>query len=166
MLQLAHLPAVKPANCYVVGASLQVVKERVNNGETLIGWARSSNRDACPLAALACYMVWLIDIHGHTLLNTMYHNLVALEQMVQLQSLGGGATGVVYKPLWRTMYLLYGDNPTERVSYTTHNNDVHEVFNAGECWDNLNAFLRLVQCSKLECCTFWLSILPTRFLRL
>jgi hypothetical protein len=40
MLLKGELPRVGPAKCIVFGASLRVVKERINNMETLLGWAR------------------------------------------------------------------------------------------------------------------------------
>lgn len=122
MLQTHTLPAVTPAKCIAVGASLRVVKERVNNGETLIGWTRGSERDACPLGGLACYMVWLLDINGMGLLPTM------CEDMQQLQQNGLDN----YNPEWRKMYLLYGDNPFQPMSYTTHYTDAAGAMSSGK----------------------------------
>lgn len=70
-LQLGVLPAVGPEKCYVVGASLREVKERINNMETLVGWMRFRDREQCPVGALACYLVYLIDMQGVPILKQM-----------------------------------------------------------------------------------------------
>lgn len=70
-LQLGFLPAVGPQSCYVVGASLREVKERITNMETLVGWMRFKDRTQCPIGALACYMVYLVDMQGVPILKQM-----------------------------------------------------------------------------------------------
>ena len=40
MLLKGELPRVGPVKCTVIGGSLRVVKERINNMECLIGWSR------------------------------------------------------------------------------------------------------------------------------
>lgn len=119
MLQTHHISTVKPTPCHVIGASIRVVKERVFNSETLIGWARGKNRDACPVGALACYLVWLLDIRGVPLLDLMKQDLL------QLQKASGE-----YKPKWRKIYLLHGESYSQPLSYSRHNNDVHDIFKA------------------------------------
>lgn len=122
MLQTHHIKTVSPTPCHVVGASIRVVKERVFNGETLIGWARSKNRDSCPIGALACYLVWLLDIQGVPLLELMKKDLTYLNE----------STGIIfnYKPKWRQIYLLHGESIFQPLSYSRHNNDVHDIFKA------------------------------------
>lgn len=122
MLQVHKLPNVGPGDCFAIGASIRVVKERVNNSETLLGWVRGAERDACPIGGLACYMVWLIDLFGNSLLRTMEYDLNWLLQF--------GPSS--YKPRWRQMYLLYGADPFQPMSYTTHNDDVHAIMDAGK----------------------------------
>ena len=39
--------------------------------ETLVGWMRFKDRMKCPVGALACYVVYAIDILGIKLLNFM-----------------------------------------------------------------------------------------------
>lgn len=40
MLLKGELSRVTPVKCTVIGGSLRVVKERINNMECLIGWCR------------------------------------------------------------------------------------------------------------------------------
>lgn len=120
MLQTHYINAVQPAPCHVIGASLRVVKERIINNETLIGWARSKNRDCCPVGALACYMVWLLDVQGLPLLDIMKQDLTSLQN--------NGPPN--YKPKWRQVYLLHGDSYSKPLSYSRHNEDVHDIYKA------------------------------------
>jgi hypothetical protein len=120
MLQTHYINTVKPAPCHVVGASIRVVKERVFNKETLVGWARAKNRDNCPIGALACYLVWLIDIRGVPLFDLMKQDLINLECNNK----------DTYNPKWRQIYLLHGESYTQPLSYSRHNNDVHDIFKA------------------------------------
>lgn len=121
MLQTHYLNKVGPAKCHVVGASIRVVKERIFNNETLVGWGRAKNRDECPIGGLACYLVWLLDIQGVPLLDLMKQDLINLQNLTQKES---------YKPKWRTVYLLHGDDTSKPLSYSRHNNDVHDIFQA------------------------------------
>lgn len=122
MLQQSILDAVGPAKCVVAGASLRVVKERLNNMETLIGWPRAADRDACPLGALACYLVWLNDMSGLNFISTMFSDLIWLNK-------NGKAN---YDPKWRKIYMLHASDPFNPISSTTHNSDYHGILNAGE----------------------------------
>jgi hypothetical protein len=122
MLQKSNLDAVGPAKCSVAGASIRVVKERMNNMETMVGWPRAADRDACPLGALACYLVWLNEIQGLNFIGTMFSDLVWL-----------GKNGKAdYDPKWRKIYLLHASDPFNPISSTTHNSDYHGIMNAGE----------------------------------
>lgn len=122
MLLKGELPRVGPAHCIVVGGSLRVCKERVNNSETLLGWCRSSKRDECALGALASYLVWYNDMSGVSIINTMYQDLICLRQYGKDN----------YNPQWRKLYLVWGDNAFTPVSYTTHNSDITQLFNEGD----------------------------------
>ena len=124
MLQQSTLDAVGPAagKCIVAGASLRVVKERINNMETLVGWPRAADRDACPLGALACYLVWLNDMSGLNFISTMFSDLIWLSK-------NGKAN---YDPKWRKIYLLHASDPFNPISAATHNNDYHGIMNAGK----------------------------------
>lgn len=37
-----------------------------------------------------------------------------------------------YDPQWRKMFLVYGDNPYQQLSESTHNSDINRLFDAGE----------------------------------
>lgn len=121
-LQLSSLTSVGPQPCWVIGASLRDVKERVCNMETLIGWMRTKDRMHCPIGALACYLVWLIDMDGAQILQTMYKDLQTLE--------ADGKEG--YNPRWRRMYLVFGKDIYAPVSPTTHTCDVNKVLEEGQ----------------------------------
>ena len=144
MLQQSTLDAVGPAKCIVAGASLRVVKERINNMETLVGWPRSADRDACPLGALACYLVWLNDMSGLNFVSTMFSDLVWLNK-------NGKAN---YDPKWRKIYLLHASDPFSPISTTTHNSDYHGIMNAGKhfftarCSERANALHSLKSAQK------------------
>lgn len=120
-LQLSKLAAVGPEPCWVVGASLRDVKERVCNMETLIGWMRTKDRMHCPIGALASYLVWLIDIEGAQILQTLQTDLQTLQM--------NGKRG--YNPRWRKMHLVFGKDIYSPVSPTTHTSDVNKVLLQG-----------------------------------
>lgn len=121
-LQVSTLPHVGPQPCCVIGASLRDVKERVVNMETLIGWVRFRERMHCPVGALAAYLVWLIDIQGVPILQTMLEDIRTLDT-------NGSAN---YKPKWREMHLVFGADIYTPVSTTTHNTDITKLLNAGD----------------------------------
>lgn len=75
MLQKAYLEKVGPVKGYMLGASMQHCKERANNQEDLIGWARAPHPKTCPIGALARYLVWQIDCCGLQLLTQMEMDL-------------------------------------------------------------------------------------------
>lgn len=82
---------------------------------------RSANRDECALGALSSYLVWYNDMSGVSIINTMFQDLLWLHQHGKDN----------YDPLWRKLYLVWGDSPFTPVSYTTHNNDITQLFNEG-----------------------------------
>lgn len=120
-LQLSKLTAVGPQPCWVIGASLRDVKERVCNMETLIGWMRTKDRMHCPVGALACYLVWLIDLDGAQILQTLHSDLQTLDKRGREN----------YNPKWRKMYLVFGKDIYSPVSITTHISDVNKVLEEG-----------------------------------
>jgi hypothetical protein len=58
---------------------------------------------------------------GVSIINTMFQDLLWLHQHGKDN----------YDPLWRKLYLVWGDNPFSPVSYTTHNTDITQLFNEG-----------------------------------
>jgi hypothetical protein len=122
-LQLSLLPAVGPQRCYAIGASLRDVKERIVNMETLIGWVRARDRMECPVGALAAYLVWLMDIQGVPILQTMYSDICDLKRT---------GDGEGYDPQWRKMFLVFGKDIYSGVSSSTHNSDITRMLDAGD----------------------------------
>lgn len=37
-----------------------------------------------------------------------------------------------YDPRWRKMFMVYGDNPYQQLSESTHNSDIHALFDSGK----------------------------------
>lgn len=113
----AHrLPHTRPVDtCPVLGASLRHVKECADNVEHLLGWARAKDRLACPLGALACYLVWQNDLGGGA--------PILAEIRRDLQR-GGEA-----RAWWKRM--LFGDAKEAPIAYSTHHKAVAAGYGAG-----------------------------------
>lgn len=106
---LSHTKPVTP--CTLVGASLRHVKECAENVEHLLGWTRACDRWACPVGALACYLVWLNDLGmGNAILEEIRRDL---------------RENRADRPWWRRM--LFGDARETPISYSSH----HKVIAAG-----------------------------------
>jgi hypothetical protein len=88
-----------------------------------VGWLRALNRKACAVGALYRYLVWTNDLSGVNFLATMKADL--------LQLIKYGPEN--YRPRWRNMYLIWGEDSQKGVSSSTHIADIHRVRKAGEC---------------------------------
>lgn len=86
MLYVELITQVKPAALHVIGGTIYDPKERRDPVETLLSWVRHREREECPIAALAVYIVYLNDIHGLRLLDIIRRDLQQLELLVQLVS--------------------------------------------------------------------------------
>ncbi|NBU34203.1 hypothetical protein EB118_08765 [bacterium] len=119
MLSASLMNRVKPMPCTVIGASLFRSKGP-RNKENQVGWLRSSDRERCPIGALARYFVWMNDLSGVNFLATMKSDLLDL--------LRDGPTG--YNPKWRSMYLIWGSSTQQPLSTSAHNQDIHRLYEA------------------------------------
>lgn len=118
MLFLHELKHVQPSHCVVVGASLRHAKENAENTEHLIGWMRSEDRWACPIGALACYFVWLVDITGVPILEEIRRDV---------EETRGG------REWWKRMLFITDTNTDVNetpMSYATHHKSVHAGYRA------------------------------------
>jgi hypothetical protein len=119
MLFFHRLPKTRPCtSCPVIGASLRHVKEYSENVEHLLGWARSQDRLACPIGALACHFVWMNDIVGIPILEEIRRDLRCSGKE---------------KPWWRRMLFVtdtHDDQNENPMSYATHYKAIHAGFGA------------------------------------
>lgn len=125
MLFLHTLPSTTPISpCTVIGASLRHVKEYSENVEHLLGWVRSKDRMACPVGALACYFVWMIDIAGIPILEEIHRDL---------QPRGDNARGE--STWWKRMLFVTDTNADindSPMAYSTHHKSIHAAYDASE----------------------------------
>ena len=116
MLFTHELPNTRPISpCPVVGASLRHVKECHENIEHLLGWARARDRWECPLGALALYLVYMNDIAGCNIIDTIRESLANSRSAD-----------------WHDIMLFQGkDTPANQpISYWTHNQACHAGMDA------------------------------------
>lgn len=83
MLFSEIITEVKPASLHIIGCAIYDPKERKDPIETLISFVRAKKREICPVAALAVYLVYIVDIHGHQLLQCIRRDLEDLNSFVE-----------------------------------------------------------------------------------
>lgn len=120
MLFVHELPGTKPVRtCHVIGASLRHVKECSDNVEHLVGWVRCKDRLACPLGALACYFVWLIDIACVPLMEEIRRDLYRSQTETEM-------------PWWKRMLFVtesVSDVNETPMAYSTHYRAIQAGYN-------------------------------------
>lgn len=104
--------------CMAIGASLRHVKECTENVEHLIGWVRSKDRMSCPIGALACYFVWMIDIAR-----------IPILEEIQRDADKDTGTHVWWKRMLFVTDVNADVNETP-MSYATHHKSVHAGYDA------------------------------------
>lgn len=120
MLFTHALPKTEPIKtCRVIGASLRHVKECHENVEHLLGWARAKNRWECPLGALAAYLVYINDIAGENIIET-------LRECIRTKDTS-----------WHNIMLIQckGTPNDASISYSTHNHICHAGIRAANVSD-------------------------------
>lgn len=83
MLYMEHLVEVKPADLFVIGATIYTPKERRDPVETLLSWVRARIREDCPIAAMAVYIVYLNDCGELPLLSIIRQDLEELKLLAE-----------------------------------------------------------------------------------
>lgn len=119
MLMGHELEHVGPATAMGVGASIRIVKERVNADETMLAWVRTADREICPVGSLAMYLVWLND------LDTRIGFLSMIRRDLERQRARGDAAAAPAAPApwhaeWWHVFLVFSDDPRQPISSTTH----------------------------------------------
>jgi hypothetical protein len=121
MMLMHELSGIGPAKGIGIGASLRVVKERVNADETMLQWMRHRDRLVCAVGALAVYLVWLNDIDGRIGL------LAQIRDDLERQSEFERDEGRGYEAKWWSYYLVFSENPEAAISSKTHCKDTHLI---------------------------------------
>jgi len=120
------LPDVKPVPCWTIGASLRTVKEDniLEDHEHLLGWMRAKDRTACPVGALATYLVWLNDVQC-----TVPFIDVMQKDLQRASPYSADAHDV---PKWWSISLINGRKADGSISGSTHTKLTHAAFDSAD----------------------------------
>jgi hypothetical protein len=115
-----ELSRVQPVHCIGIGASVRMVKERVNAEETMLTWVRTQNRMICPIGALAMYLVWMNDLNNRvSILDTIRNDLKRMDTFSPA-STSTSTTQEKWISEWWKIHLVFSKDPTKAIASSTH----------------------------------------------